>query len=858
MKIRKKIFVRLGFTLLALGVLIAVIITVLTIDGLRKLEDQKLLDNKGRIEGYLENERDRLKFLTVDWGSWDESFDFVNELNTDQYTERNLSTNALVNFDANLVVYATPEGRVAWGTLFDMETQIAGRIPDEWVSRVVKPPLLVRTDHTSGPVTVSMLIDDKPYLLGSGPILRSDYSGPAAGSIIFGRELDQGFIRLMQDRLKLDVDILTPDQFNRQGLHVRLETSRSRAPLSGRIISRDTVNAYFSVSGPDNQPAYIVEYSFVRDIYRQGVRQLILMLLSISVGVLVIGTVFWRLLERDVLSRLTSIDDQIGAIRSSGDLNTIINLDGDDELGELAREMNRMLAAIREQRKVSDIYLQVARVIIGALDAEGRVITINPRGCELLGFRREEIIGMDWFANFIPVRLRSELTGLYSKIMQGQIELSRFYENAVVTRNGKELVLSFHNELIRHPTGRIDGVIFSAEDITDRRRREEERSRLEKLESLGLMAGGIAHDFNNTLTAIMANIDLLKPGANVPDTEKPEIIKDALDGAQRARDLTMQLLTFAKGGDPVREIIHIGDLIRNSVRFALRGSVSRHHIDMDDKLWAVSVDITQITQVILNIIINADHAMPTGGVVHVVASNHEVHTNSSLPLKPGPFVLIEVSDEGHGIPREDIGRIFDPYFTTKQAGSGLGLSTAFSIVRRHGGHITVQSIVGQGTTFRIYLPALPGATVGEPERKVEKAMVLEGMKILVVDDDEVLLRVIQRILHSNGCTVEVADSSVSAVEAMRQARQSGKPFSLAIMDLVMPGDLGGLKILAKLREIDPELKAIVASGYSNDPVLSDPQRYGFARAVAKPFESASLIKAIMDVIRTSAPPNQLA
>jgi len=415
-------------------------------------------------------------------------------------------------------------------------------------------------------------------------------------------------------------------------------------------------------------------------------------------------------------------------------------------------------------------------------------------------------------------------------------------------KDGKYLWMNHELSLIRDHDGRPAEVAGAFWDVSAHAILEQQMNQRQKLEAIGQLTGGIAHDFNNTLTAIMANIDLLKPGANVPDSEKPEIIKDALDGAQRARELTMQLLTFAKGGEPVRETIHIGDLIRNLVRFALRGSVCRHHIDLDDKLWSVSVDITQITQVILNIVINADHAMPSGGVVHVRAFNQQMDASPVMPLKPGPYVLIEIADEGHGIQPEALGRIFDPYFTTKASGSGLGLSTAFSIVRRHGGHITVQSTPGAGSTFRVYLPALPGVSPSVPVKHETTEAGLKGLRVIVVDDDEVLLRVINRILVSRGCEVESADNSTEAIEKVRQAKAAGRPVMLAIMDLVMPGDLGGLKILAKLKEIDPGLKAIVSSGYSNDPVLSDPARYGFAAAVTKPFESAGLVKAVIDVI----------
>jgi signal transduction histidine kinase/CheY-like chemotaxis protein len=372
-----------------------------------------------------------------------------------------------------------------------------------------------------------------------------------------------------------------------------------------------------------------------------------------------------------------------------------------------------------------------------------------------------------------------------------------------------------------------------AMDITEKKRREDELQKAAKLESIGVLAGGIAHDFNNILAAMLGNISLAKHELR-PTDRLFGMLDTAEKATARAAALTRQLLTFAKGGAPVKRIARVQEIVTEPCEFALRGSKSRCEFSVAEGVWTARVDPAQIAQVMHNLVINADQAMPQGGVVDVSAENFTLtEPTADLPLEPGPYLRITVGDHGVGIPQEALPKIFDPYFTTKAKGSGLGLATVYSILKRHEGHVAVESRPGQGSTFTVYLPACSG---DEPPEQLPGELAVGGSgRVLVMDDEAMVRETAAKMLRRLGYDVVEAAHGQEAVRVYREALAQGAPFRAVILDLTVPGAMGGKQAVQELMAIDPKVTALVSSGYSNDPVLADYGRYGFKGAIEKPF-----------------------
>ena len=383
-------------------------------------------------------------------------------------------------------------------------------------------------------------------------------------------------------------------------------------------------------------------------------------------------------------------------------------------------------------------------------------------------------------------------------------------------------------------------------DITERKKVEQELFKMQKLESLGILAGGIAHDFNNVLTGILGNVSLAKMRAG-SEEKTMKALTEAEKACYRARELTRQLITFSKGGVPIKETISVSELIKDITIFTLSGSKARPEFYITDDLWPVEADKGQISQVISNLILNADQAMLKGGVIEVRCKNITLSENNNLLLENGRYVKIMIKDQGCGIAQEHLGKVFDPYFTTKQKGSGLGLSTVYSIVKKHYGHISVGSELGKGTTFVVYLPASEKEVT--KTQGAEAVYVLGKGRVLMVDDEEMIRDLAGKILVKLGYEVDCAKDGAKAIELYRRAQETGRSFDVVIMDLTIPGGMGGKEAIQKLLEIDPSVKAIVSSGYSDDAVIADYRAYGFSAFILKPYTIASMSKVISDVIQ---------
>lgn len=511
----------------------------------------------------------------------------------------------------------------------------------------------------------------------------------------------------------------------------------------------------------------------------------------------------------------------------------------------VARDISKLKQAEMELQKHWEL-LQVTLDSLGegviATDQEGQIMLMNQSAANLTGYSQTEAIGESLSEIFYVIDDKtSEAITIAApqKISKGLI---------LVTRDLKEIPIALNNSPIKAMNGRIIGTVTVFQDISEKLKVEQELIKTEKLESLGILAGGIAHDFNNILAAILANLQLAKVKYEKYE-DIGKYLEDSIMTTHRASDLTKQLLTFSKGGAPVKKTASLSDVIYDTAQFALRGSKVRAKFNIQNTLWSVEADIGQISQVIHNLVINAKQAMPKGGVIEITAENIKIEPGNRL--NPGNYIKITVKDQGIGIPSDKLNKIFDPFYTTKKEGTGLGLAISYSIIRQHDGYLEVESKLNVGTTFFIYLPALPEATVLIEDQKKEVAPVGEGLKILLMDDEKGILETVGEMLEYLGHQVLPAFDGEKVIKLYRQAMESGNPFDIVIMDLTVPGGMGGQEAIAYLRDIDPNVKAIVSSGYANDPIMADYERFGFCGVVTKPYKIDELLKVINRVVENN-------
>ncbi|PZR77079.1 MAG: hybrid sensor histidine kinase/response regulator [Chthoniobacterales bacterium] len=486
-------------------------------------------------------------------------------------------------------------------------------------------------------------------------------------------------------------------------------------------------------------------------------------------------------------------------------------------------------------------------------DVQGKVTMINHAAETLTGWDWSEAIRQPLKTVFkvaIDVDAQAKAHRGVLRSDGHSLVMSSSDNAKLISRDGSERLIEQVASPIRDTKNQVQGVVLVFRDITEREHNASERRKAESLEQLGLLAGGIAHDFNNLLTAIIGNISLasiLLP----KESEMSMRLEDAKNASMRARDLAQQLLTFARGGAPIKKTASIGKLIQDTVSFSLRGSQSRSQFQVSNDLWPAEIDAGQISQVIANLVVNADQAMPNGGTIRITSENfrHSASNGNTVSeLAPGDYVKITISDEGIGIPEQYLKRIFDPYFTTKPKGNGLGLATTYSIIKHHKGLVSVESEVNKGSTFTLYLPAAPRVVMAEELPRKSVGEITGTGRILVVDDEEAIRELVDFTLTHLGYEVATAESARAGVEIYRERLATGRRFDAVILDLTLPGGMGGREALKQLLEIDTTVNAIVSSGYATDATMSRYQDYGFRGVIAKPYEAADLGRVVRETI----------
>lgn len=630
----------------------------------------------------------------------------------------------------------------------------------------------------------------------------------------------------------------------------------------------------------------------------QALRRSGLIFMGIGIVTISLLAFFMGMFSSRGVKRLREATARINA----GDLSTPVKVSGSGEMATLMKDFNKMLDQLatttvsKQLLQASETRLKVAnselRKEIGererteaaleaekerlnvtlrsigegviSVDSEGKVVLINNVAEKLTGWKQEDAVGVDLSLVFPTVTEGSHYVPNNGEVLHGEdIQLQNSLNRKILTsKDQTERMILETSSPIWDKNGGALGTVIVFRDITDQKKVEEELLKARKLESIGILAGGIAHDFNNLLAVILGNISFGKMFIKPEDKAFARLV-EAENACLRGKDLTYQLLAFARGGEPLRRTTDISRVVRQTVESVLGESNVACDFSISDDLPPLKIDEKQICQVIERMIRNAVEAMENQGDLQVGVESITVWQGNPIPLKPGKYVQISIRDHGPGIPEEDLPRIFDPYFTKKQMGyqkgTGLGLSVSYSVIKDHGGLITVESEAAKGSCFRIYLPAY----YEEEEARMDEITVAndgtakDRGKLLFMDDDAGVRDVIVEILVHLGYEVEFAWDGAKALELYKEAAESGKPFDVVIADLIVRDGMGGKELVRQLHEMDPMVRAVVSSGYSTDPVLSDFKKYGFLGVVAKPYrieELCAVVDAVMQGSRTDEEP----
>jgi PAS domain S-box-containing protein len=580
-----------------------------------------------------------------------------------------------------------------------------------------------------------------------------------------------------------------------------------------------------------------------RELSQQATQtQSTLLILMALIGFSLIALTLY-LLKAIVLDRLERLDDDVRRIGRNANTKERLKEEGNDELSNLASSINRMLTALSsseadlvrsKQRYEAVVQDQTELVLRTTPDL--RVTFVNRAFCSFFLADRIGVIGQV----FPPPMAGVDGTALPALISHLSLEEPvAELEQKVAAGDSERRWLQWSIRGIFDEDEQLSEVQWVGRDVTERMRMLDKLNQSEKIESLGVLAGGIAHDFNNMLTSILGTITMMKRPLAVSDP-RVKRLEESERMVMRATELTKQLLTFSRGGEPIKKHISLPRFAQETAQFALRGSDLMLQEDLDPRTRQIEADEGQLFQVVSNLVLNARQAMPRSGRVSLRCGNIHITSESASPLKPGEYVFLDVEDDGVGIPRQNLQKIFDPYFSTKPNGNGLGLTIVHSIVSRHGGLVDVESEEGRGSRFRVILPSIDH--VEQKDEETEEVGQVSG-RILLMDDEESILEVTGMLLREYGYEVECAHNGEEALQRLKEALAGGSPFDLAILDLTIRGGMGGKEAVKHLKTAQGNLATVVSSGYSNDPVMANFRDYGFDAVVQKPYR-------IMDMVLT--------
>ncbi len=812
-----------------------------------------------RANSYLNYSLDMLGRTCSDWAYWDETYQFVVDHNA-TYIGSNLTPDSLATIDVDVLVVLDTNGKVVYPGSTKAEGQTPHDAPPDLIAQFGPGTALLKRALLQPGVTGYMFAGEKLAFVAARPILTSAVTGPARGVLVFVRYLDEAYRAATSETVGGNVTFQLVGQ-------VRPDTVESRAlvllaegqPAVGLQAETGEVLGFTELTDLSGNTAFLL--TTTADRTNPGViAQLKLRAVAVStmIGVVVAAFTLF-LLYQIILRRIALLGRQVAELGHSSDLSLRVRLPGADELSQLATDVNTTLESLqqtqrgkdriteeleRDRKRLHD-YFDRAHDLIFALDTSDKLTMVNQSACSALGYDEQDLLGRS-ILDIVSPDSREIAVRANDEIRSGNIASTTTID--VLTRDGDRRTLDLSGQRL-WDNGQLTGTFYIARDITDRLRMEEESLRNMALESLGTLAAGIAHDFNNVLTVVKGNISLanLSPGESAESRHNLDVARAAVD---RAQTLAGQLLTFSRGGAPIKENVDVESVVREVARFALSGSNVALQLSVDRNLPAVEADRNQLFQVVQNIILNARDAMLSGGTLDIALLCQTASEEHPLGIAaPGEYVVIRIEDSGSGITPENMERLFDPFFTTKPLGHGVGLATARSIVRRHGGDVLIDSAPGKGATVRLCMPVAHGpaiqALLTTPEGKPGTA---HG-RLLVMDDEQTVADVACAMARRLGYEATAVPDGEAALTVYAQAVAEQRSFGLVIMDLTVPGGMGGREAVQRLHELYPDARVIVSSGYSDDAAMAEYAECGFVAFLAKPYTMEGLERVLRESFR---------
>jgi PAS domain S-box-containing protein len=765
------------------------------------LESRHVREDVHRAVLHLEAETDSLQRAVQEWATWDESYAFV-QSPAPRFITRNLRAETLIRLQLTAIAFADQTGKIVYGANLDNRNKVSATLP-HGISAILtrqSPFLNLKQGHKG-----VYLLPAGPILIASEPVFDSAKQLPARGVMIMCRALNLDLINKLDllTQLSITVQPLTSDTLP-QDFRLAKEQLLKRAADTTIALNDSEIAGYSLIRDFLGQPVLILRAKTTRDFHREGLTTIRHFILWFSIAALFAGGLIIWLFNKVTTARDKNLENEkIWQFALEG-------------CGDGVWDWNVLTGKVFFSDRFQDILGHDAHELNQDLD--------------------------EWLQLIHPEDVQAA-TETFEKIRNGGMSSCSF-EHRVRNKTGDYRWFFNRGKVIRRTaSGKPARITGTISDTTEHRRMKEQLFKAQKLESVGVLAGGIAHDFNNILTAMIGYTSLARIYLQVPN-KALKALEEAEKASHRATELTRQLLTFAKGGNPMKQCVSTAHLLHESVSLALRGTKTKEICNVSEDLY-VDADEEQMGQAFSNIILNAAQAMPNGGEVVIEAKEIVLDEKNTHELPPGTYIMISFSDQGGGISPEILDKIFDPFFTTKGGCTGLGLSTAYSIIRKHGGSIVVRSETDAGTTVTLLIPSS-----GKECRKQE---ILENKvcniphctgQVLVMDDEEMIRSLSSELLSLLGYQVYTCKNGEEATDIYKTAQEIGRPFSAVIMDLTIPGGMGGKEAAQNILAIDPDARLIVSSGYSNDPVLAEYSKYGFIAAVSKPYTVDKLMKTL--------------